>query len=68
MTTCLPPCLARMSARGPRIGDGCTVWAKVHDIVADHSQLVGALPFLGLARFFLGGSGLRLTPALDLDG
>ena len=33
--------LARMSARGPRIGDGCTVWAKVQDIVADHSQLVG---------------------------
>ena len=24
--------------------------------------------FLGLARFFLGGLGLRLTPALELDG
>ena len=33
--------LAGMRARGPRIGDGCTVWAKVQDIVADHSQLVG---------------------------
>ena len=33
--------LARMSARGPRIVDDCTVWAKVQDIVADHSQLRG---------------------------
>ena len=41
LTTCLPPCPARMSARGPRIVDGCTVWAKVQDIVAVHSQLKG---------------------------
>ena len=30
-----------MSARGPRIVDDCTAWAKVQDIVADHSQLRG---------------------------
>ena len=41
VTTCLPPCPARMSARGPRIVDSCTVWAKVQDIVKDHSQLKG---------------------------
>ena len=31
--------LAGMRARGPRIGDGCTVWAKVQEIVKEHSQL-----------------------------
>ena len=30
-----------MSACGPRIVDDCTLWAKVQDIVADHSQLRG---------------------------
>ena len=30
-----------MSARGPKIVDGCTVWANVQDIAADHSQLKG---------------------------